>query len=169
MDQASASPAASCARDPAVPRTSSSCSQSADRSRTGAPPPARSVPQSEPHAAPSNRDPRPSSLALCRFEAKGYLPPEFYSGATGMPGRFSEGLLLRRLHPLKTADRPPGVRMSARSSRTERAISQNWIGDFGLYEPTGKMIDKAQSSPRPKIVLLLTGETTRTGASLHSR
>src|SRR6266404_304282 len=32
-----------------------------------------------------------------------------------------------------------------------------------------KIIDKAQSSPRPKIVLLLTGETTRTGASLHSR
>jgi site-specific recombinase XerD len=30
--------------------------------------------------------------------AKGYLLPEFYSGATGMPGRFGEGLLLRRLH-----------------------------------------------------------------------
>jgi hypothetical protein len=29
-------------------------------------------------------------------------------------------------------------RMSARSSRTERAISQNWIGDFGLYEPMGR-------------------------------
>src|SRR5207245_10487710 len=54
-------------------------------------------------------------------------------------------------NPLKTADRPPGVRMCARSSRTERAISQNWIGAVGLYEPTGKMIDKAQSSPRPKI------------------
>src|SRR6266498_3670797 len=80
-----------------APRTSSSCSQCADRSRTGGPPPARSGPQSEPHAAPSNRDPRPSSPALCRFEAKGYLLPDFYSGATGIPGRFSEGLLLRRL------------------------------------------------------------------------
>src|ERR1700740_3085701 len=28
---------------------------------------------------------------------KGYLPPEFYSGATGLTGRFSEGFLLRRL------------------------------------------------------------------------
>jgi Phasin protein len=43
-------------------------------------------------------DPRPSSPALCRLEAKGYLLPDFYSGATGMPGRFSEGLLLWRLH-----------------------------------------------------------------------
>jgi hypothetical protein len=29
-------------------------------------------------------------------KAKGYLLPDFYSGATGLPGRFSEGLLLRR-------------------------------------------------------------------------
>src|SRR6202049_3795419 len=28
---------------------------------------------------------------------KGYLLPEFYSGATGPPGRFNEGFLLRRL------------------------------------------------------------------------
>jgi len=47
-------------------------------------------------AAPSNRDPRPSSLALCRIEGL----PDFYSGATGLPGRFSEGLLLRRLDGL---------------------------------------------------------------------
>ena len=31
--------------------------------------------------------------------AKGYLLPDFYSGATGHPGRFSEGFLLRRLQP----------------------------------------------------------------------
>src|SRR5438552_10949989 len=61
MDQASASSAASCARNPVAPKTSSSCSRSADRSQTGAPPPARSGPQSEPHAEPSNRDPSPSS------------------------------------------------------------------------------------------------------------
>jgi hypothetical protein len=30
-------------------------------------------------------------------KAKGYLLPDFYSGATGLPGRFSEGLSLRRL------------------------------------------------------------------------
>src|SRR5947207_1118775 len=34
-------------------------------------------------------------------KAKGYLLPDFYSGATGLPGRFSEGLSLRRLHPAK--------------------------------------------------------------------
>src|SRR6478672_4838639 len=61
MDQASASSAASCARNPVAPRTSSSCSRSADRSQTGVPLPARLGPQSEPHAEPSNRDPSPSS------------------------------------------------------------------------------------------------------------
>jgi hypothetical protein len=29
---------------------------------------------------------------------KGHLLPDFYSSATGPPGRFSEGFLLRRLH-----------------------------------------------------------------------
>src|SRR5262249_26771183 len=98
MDQASASPEASCAHNPVAPRTSSSCSRSVDRSRTGGPPHARSGPQCEPHAAPSNRDSRPSSPAPCRLKAKGYLLPELYSGATGRSGRFNEGLLLRRLH-----------------------------------------------------------------------
>src|SRR5947207_280465 len=37
--------------------------------------------------------PRPLSLA-----DKGHLLPDFYSGATGQPGHFSEGFLLRRLH-----------------------------------------------------------------------
>src|SRR3954453_16324157 len=65
MDQASALLAASCERNPAAPRTSSSCSRSEDRSKTGALPPARLDPQSVPHVAPSSRDPRPSSPALC--------------------------------------------------------------------------------------------------------
>ena len=35
---------------------------------------------------------------------KGHLLPDFYSGATGLPGRFSsEGFLLRRLHLAATA------------------------------------------------------------------
>src|SRR5450756_1016064 len=97
MDQASASPAASCAHNPAAPRTSSSCSQSADQSQTVGPPPARSSPRSEPHSEPVHIVPRPSSPALCQSDAKGYLLPDYYSGATGIPGRFSEGLLLRRL------------------------------------------------------------------------
>jgi hypothetical protein len=45
---------------------------------------------------PSNRDSRPSSLTVCRPEGKGYMLPEFYSSATGLPGRFTGGLLLRR-------------------------------------------------------------------------
>src|SRR5262245_39986648 len=108
MDQASASPEASCAHNPVAPRTSSSCSRSVDRSRTGGPPHARSGPQCEPHAAPSNRDSRPSSPAPCRLKAKGYLLPEFYSGATGRSGRFNEGLLLRRLH-LETLEELKGI------------------------------------------------------------
>src|SRR5690349_11693958 len=99
MDQASASPAASYARNPAALRTSSSCSQSADRAQTAAPPLARSSPQSEPHSEPVRIAPRPSSPTLCQSNAKGYLLPDFYSGcATGISGRFTEGLLLRRSH-----------------------------------------------------------------------
>src|SRR3954471_20020479 len=97
MDQASASPAASCACNPAAPRTSSSCSRSAGRSRTAAPPPARSDPQCEPHAAPSNSRPRSSSPALCRLKAKRLPAAGFLLRRDREPGRFSEGLLLRRL------------------------------------------------------------------------
>jgi hypothetical protein len=42
--------------------------------------------------------PHPSSPALCQSDAKGYLLPDYYFDATGTPGRFSEGLLLQRLH-----------------------------------------------------------------------
>src|SRR5271170_7480402 len=98
MDQASVLPAASCARNPAALRISSSCSRSADQSRIAAPPPARSAPQSEPHAIPSNRDPRPSSLALCRIEGKRLSAAGFLLRRNRKAGRFSEGLLLRRLH-----------------------------------------------------------------------
>src|SRR5580698_4049040 len=120
MDQASVLPAASCERNPAALRTSSSCSQSADQSRIAAPPPARSAPQSEPHAVPSNRDPRPSSLALCQIEGKGYLLPDFYSGATGRPGRFSEGLLLRRLQMPRISRKPSELTALATSRETLR-------------------------------------------------
>src|SRR5437868_1189697 len=37
--------------------------------------------------------PQPSA-----FNAKNFLPPEFYSGATGQPGHFSEGFCPRRVH-----------------------------------------------------------------------
>ena len=40
-------------------------------------------------------------------KAKGYLLLDFYSGATGLPGRFSEGLLLRRLDIAKLPERKP--------------------------------------------------------------
>src|SRR5271167_3890589 len=111
MDQASASPVASYARNPAAPRTSSSCSRSVDQSRTAGPPPARSAPQSGLHSEPVHIAPRSSSPALRQFEAKGHLLLDFYSGATGLPGRFSEGLLLRRLHVVEN----DSVRVPARS------------------------------------------------------
>ena len=37
---------------------------------------------------------------------KGHLLPDFYSGATGRPGRFSEGFSLRRLQLPATAGKP---------------------------------------------------------------
>src|ERR1700694_457544 len=98
MDQASAWPAASCARNPAAPRTSPSWRLSEGQSQIVVPPRDGSAPQSGPHSEPVHIAPRPSSPALCRSYAKGYLLPDFYSGATGISGRFTEGLLLRRVH-----------------------------------------------------------------------
>src|ERR1700730_14109847 len=99
MDQASAWLVASCARNPAVPKTSPSWRLSEDQSQIVVPPRDGSAPQFEPHSEPVHIAPRPSSPALCQSNAKGYLLPDFYSGcATGIPGRFSEGLLLRRVH-----------------------------------------------------------------------
>src|SRR4030088_2703363 len=99
MDQASALLAASCARNPAVPKTSPSWRLSEDQSQIVVPPRDGLAPQSEPHSEPVHIAPRSSSPALCQSNAKGYLLPDFYSGcATGIPGRFSEGLLLRRVH-----------------------------------------------------------------------
>src|SRR5664280_2542464 len=102
MDQASASPVASCAHNPAAPRTLPSWLPSEGQARTVVPSRDGSAPQSVPHSEPVHIVPRPSSPALCQSDAKGYLLPDYYSGATGILGRFSEGLLLRRLH---SADR----------------------------------------------------------------
>src|ERR1039457_3863804 len=97
MDQASASPVASCAHNPAAPRTLPSWQPSEDQAQTVGPPPARSSPRSEPHSEPVHIVPRPSSPALCQSDAKGYLLPDFYSGcAIGISGRLTEGLLLWR-------------------------------------------------------------------------
>src|SRR5664280_706655 len=99
MDQASASPAASCAHNPAAPRTLPSWQPSEDQARTVGPPPARSSPRSEPHSEPVHIVPRPSSPALCQSDAKGYLLPDFYTGcAPRISGRLTEGLLLWRSH-----------------------------------------------------------------------
>src|ERR1035437_10299183 len=97
MDQASALPAASCARNPAAPRTLPSWLPSEGQVRTVVPSRDGSAPQCGPHSEPVHIVPSPSSPALCQSDAKGYLLPDDYSGATGIPGRFSEGLLLRRL------------------------------------------------------------------------
>src|SRR5450830_1575043 len=99
MDQASASPAASCAHNPAAPRTLPSWQPFEDQAQTVGPPPARSSPRSEPHSEPVHIVPRPSSSALCQSDAKGYLLPDFYSGcAPRISGRLTEGLLLWRSH-----------------------------------------------------------------------
>src|ERR1035437_5018918 len=99
MDQASASPAASCAHNPAAPRTLPSWQPFEDQAQTVGPPPAHSSPRSEPHSEPVHIVPRPSSPALCQSDAKGYLLPDFYSGcAIGISGRLTEGLLLWRSH-----------------------------------------------------------------------
>src|SRR6266849_5547152 len=98
MDQASASPVASCAHNPAAPRTLPSWLPSEGQARTVVPSRDGSAPQSVPHSEPVHIVPRPSSPALCQSDAKGYLLPDYHSGATGIPGRFSEGLLLWRLH-----------------------------------------------------------------------
>src|ERR1035437_9483449 len=97
MDQASASPVASCAHNPAAPRILPSWLPSEGQARTVVPSRDGSAPQSVPHSEPVHIVPRPSSPALCQSDAKGYLLLDYYSGATGIPGRFSEGLLLRRL------------------------------------------------------------------------
>src|SRR6266851_4061020 len=101
MDQASASPVASCAHNPAAPRTLPSWLPSEGQARTVVPSRDGSAPQSVPHSEPVHIVPRPSSPALCQSDAKGYLLPDYHSGATGIPGRFSEGLLLRRLQILR--------------------------------------------------------------------
>src|SRR5208282_5192127 len=98
MDPASAAPAAGPAGIPAAPRTPASSPPSADRSRIAALLRAGSVPQRKPLAAPAHTVPRLSSLRLQPSSAEGYLVPDFYSGAAGLPGRFTEGFSLRRLH-----------------------------------------------------------------------
>src|ERR1035441_2944839 len=129
MDQASASPAASCAHNPAAPRTLPSWQPFEDQAQTVGPPPARSSPRSEPHSEPVHIVPRPSSPALCQSDAKGYLLPDFYSGcATGIPGRLTEGLLLWRSQ--KAAKRQKFVELA--ESRTVNAIKAiRIIGKLG--------------------------------------
>src|SRR3979411_2703019 len=133
MDQASAWLAASCARNPAVPKTSPSWRLSEDQSQIVVPPRDGLAPQSEPHSEPVHIAPRPSSPALCQSNAKGYLLPDFYSGcATGIPGRFSEGLLLRRVHrssgincrPTATGERRPEGTRSKHGSATSPALTR---------------------------------------------
>src|SRR6202040_3991441 len=60
MDQASAWLAASCARNPAVPKTSPSWRLSEDQSQIVVPPRDGLAPQSEPHSEPVHIAPRPS-------------------------------------------------------------------------------------------------------------
>src|ERR1700730_5308087 len=146
MDQASASPAASCACNPAEPRTSSSCSRSAGQSQTAAPPPARSDPQCEPHAVPSNSRPRPSSPALCRLKAKRLPAAGFLLRRDRESGRFSEGLLLRRLHHPESLAIRERLAASDRSNtlwQRDLSLSYERIGDVQVDQ--GKLDDALKS------------------------
>src|ERR1039458_6009285 len=96
MDPASAAPVAGSAGIPAAPRTPASSLPSAGRSRTAAPPPAGSSPPHPPRAAPAGTVPRLSSFRPLPILAEDLLLPDFYFGATGLSGRFSEGSSLRR-------------------------------------------------------------------------
>ena len=62
---------------------------------------------------------------------KGYLPPEFYSGATGLTGRFNEGFLLRRLHSAKSA--PLERRFAVRL--TPQSRDRPWTIDYDVEVP----------------------------------
>jgi hypothetical protein len=61
--------------------------------------------------------------------------PQFYSGATGQPGRFSEGFLLRRLQPSMFAIcqfdpiEPIGARIYTAS---------NWLGHSAMPLPPSR-------------------------------
>src|SRR5271170_805502 len=97
MPPASAAPAACPADTPAAPRTPASSPPCAGRSRIVAPLPAGSAPPRTPLVALVRIAPRLSSLRLQPSSAEDYLLPDFYSGAAGLSGRFSEGFFHRRL------------------------------------------------------------------------
>src|SRR5215469_12259590 len=74
--------------------------RSADRSQSAAPLPADSSPPRTLLVEPARIAPHPSSLRppLPITRQMGYLLPDFYSGATGLSGYFTEGFSLRRSH-----------------------------------------------------------------------
>jgi hypothetical protein len=62
-------------------------------------------------------------------KAKGYLLPDFYSGATGLPGRFSEGLSLRRLQS-RLAQIPRRFGLDAKEPATPNKIVPGREGEY---------------------------------------
>src|ERR1700719_1097668 len=150
MDQASAWPADSCARNPAVPRTSPSWRLSEGQSQIVVPPRDGLAPQFGPHSDPVHIAPRPSSPALCRSDAKGYLLPDFYSGATEIPRRFSEGLLLRRVQMALLGVRRRLVDMRVEIDGQIRGILKTFglvvgSGNKGAFAQRARML--AQNHP----------------------
>src|SRR5919112_446118 len=120
MDPAWAASGAGAADTREAPRTTASSPPSAGRCQTGAPPP----PTDPLHL---NRvadlpiqlhelHPQPSA-----FNAESLLLLEFYSGAAGPPGRFSEGFLLRRLQTRIGLSYGPIARRSASCLRRCRS------------------------------------------------
>src|SRR5271156_1501360 len=118
MHPASVAPAACPADTPAAPKTPASSPPCAGRSRIVAPLPAGSAPPRTPLVAPVRIAPRLSSLRLQPSGAEDYLLPDFYSGAAGLSGRFSEGFFHRRLH----------IALRSRHARMiGKATSSSWM------------------------------------------
>src|SRR3981189_199338 len=157
MDQASASPAASCVGNPARRRTSSSGPRSAGRSRTAAPPPARSDPQGEPHAEPSNNRPRSSSPALCRLKAKRLSAAGFLLRRDRKPGRFSEGLLLRRLQPWSFSEEAAAEKHMAQLQHN-MWVTNSRLAALSVITGGGKWVEIKISADPLYQHLLLTAE-----------
>jgi hypothetical protein len=67
-----------------------------------------------------------------RHKAKDFLLPDFYSGATGLSGRFREGFLLRRLpRPQRITNRAKRESQIARKRDQNRAFPQIRLFDYG--------------------------------------
>jgi hypothetical protein len=94
------------AGSPAAPKTTTSSTPSEDQPQNGALLPARCSPQSGPRNGHEHKAPRPSSPNPLRSTQRASLM-QFYPGESRQPGRFSEGVCLRRVHRYRFRQNAP--------------------------------------------------------------